>query len=225
MDSKIFFDPWIGKNYKSEFNLFKKKILVVGNSHYCKPWCSDCGNHEHHPGCFDFTKKVIRNYLDISHNGSWKKTFSTFVNAMLNKSSSIAERTLFFESIAFYNFLQIAAGENPYSTKEYDYANNRYIDAFYEVVDRILPDVVICWGKQVWNALSNGWNICGEAEKGAGVKVVDTIFNHYKIYHYRHHKILLIGVQHPSCGFARNFHYQIFSELILKIKPMAKQPI
>lgn len=215
MGSKIFFDPWVGDKFGSKLSMFNKKILVLGDSHYCDS-CEDCGNRELHPDCIDFTKQVVRNYLDVNHKAAWKKTFSTFVNSMLNKSTSDEDRTIFFESIAFYNFLQVAAGEDPYSTRNFNYTHERYLEAFYEVIDKTLPDVVICWGGRVWDALPNNWNNYGEAEKGLGVKIDGDVFKNYLIYPFKgDHKILLIGIQHPSISFARDFHYRIFSSLIM----------
>ena len=37
----VFFKPWVGKDY-STGGIFKKKILVVGESHYCDG-CNYCG--------------------------------------------------------------------------------------------------------------------------------------------------------------------------------------
>lgn len=214
MANNIFFDPWVGDKYGSELSIFREKILILGNSHYCDI-CEDCGNRELHPDCVDFTKRVVRVYLDTSQKDTWKKTFSTFVNCMLNKSTSNEERMEFFDSVAFYNYLQIAAGEDPYSTGQYDYTDVRYLEAFYEVVDKIQPDVVICWGNKVWEALPNNWNNYGEAKEGLGIKIDGDVFNKYLTYPYEDgHKILLIGVQHPSQAFPRDYYHHVFSELI-----------
>ncbi len=82
----VFFEPWVGDKYDIEFSMFRKKVLIVGNSHYCEK-CEDCGNRELHPDCIDFTKHVIKDYLDKNHKATWKKTFSTFVNSMFNNGS------------------------------------------------------------------------------------------------------------------------------------------
>lgn len=214
MINEVFFDPWVGKNYGTERSIFNKKVLILGDSHYCK-CCEGCGNRTLHPDCTDFTRKVVIDYLDPAHKADWKSTYSTFINSMLNKSTSTEERADFFESVVFYNFLQISAGEDPYSTKQYDYTDDRYLRAFYDVIDKTLPDVVICWGGKLWDTLPNNWNNYGEAEKGAGININNDVFGKYYTYPYRGDKrILLIGVRHPSMGFARDYHHQIFSKLI-----------
>lgn len=218
MFENVFFDPWIGKNYGTELSIFRKKILILGNSHYCED-CEDCGNRELHPDCTDLTRRVIIDYLDPEHKAYWKSTFSTFINSMYNKPTSIKERRNFFESISFYNYLQIAAGEDPYSTEKYDYTDDRYLKAFYEVINKTLPDVVICWGNKLWDLLPDNWGDHGEAEKGTGINVGNDVFTKYYTYPYKDDKkIMLIGIRHPSMAFSRDYHYQIFSELIFSHK-------
>ncbi len=39
---KPFFQPFIGKDYPRG-GIFRKRILVVGDSHYCEERCVGCG--------------------------------------------------------------------------------------------------------------------------------------------------------------------------------------
>lgn len=215
MNTNIFFDPWIGENYGTDQAHFNKKILILGNSHYCDD-CIDCGNRDLKPECTEFTKTVVKDYLDPSHVASWKKTFSTFINSMFGRSVSDLERKDFFDSVAFYNYLQVAAGEDAYSTGNYNFAESRHLNAFYEVLNNVEPDVVISWGSKVWDTLPDAWNDYGEADKGNDIVIGDQIFNKYYTYPYNNRKILLIGVRHPSVGYSTEFHHAIFSDLIFE---------
>ena len=58
----IFFHPHIGLNYHQPA-LFPKRILVLGESHYCGDACADCGSQAH-PECANFTRKVVADYLN-----------------------------------------------------------------------------------------------------------------------------------------------------------------
>ena len=215
MKTNIFFDPWIGENYGTDKAMFSKKILVLGNSHYCGE-CDDCGKRDLHSKCADFTKNVINDYLNPSHVASWKKTFSTFINSMFGRLTSEQERKDFFDSVVFYNYLQVSAGEDAYSTGNYNFAKNRHLNAFYEVLNNVGPDVVVSWGSKVWDALPDNWNNYGETDKGNGIRIGNQLFKNYYTYPYNNRKILLIGVRHPSVGYSTEFHYGIFSELIFK---------
>ena len=44
-----FFSPRIGKDY-ARGGIFGKRILVLGESHYCGTGCADCGECGKHPG-------------------------------------------------------------------------------------------------------------------------------------------------------------------------------
>jgi len=210
MKTAIFFDPCVGKNYGSELSIFKQKLLIVGNSHYCGK-CPDCGDRDI-CGCGPtLTQKAVSVYLDPKDKSKWKKTYSTFINSFFGKPTSLLERQAFFDSVAFYNFLQVSAGEDPYSTSQYDFKEKRHLDAFYEVLDSIMPDVVVCWGDTVWDILPNNWNAFGEAERGVGIQIGDTVFKNYLIYPYKDKKITLVGVKHPSQGYGSDFHHKVLS--------------
>lgn len=215
MTTNIFFDPWIGSAYGTDASLFKNRILVLGASHYCES-CDDCGDRDKYQACSNLTKNVIKDYLNPEHQGPWKKTYSTFINSMLGKSSTNEEQIDFFNSVVFYNYLQISAGEDPYSARQYDYSDPKYLNAFYEVLDMVLPEFVICWGNDVWNALPDNWNNCGEAKKGAEFLVGNQKYSKYQDYPYKNNtNITLLGVRHPSIGYGRDYHNEIFSKLIL----------
>ena len=44
----LFFSPRIGKDY-ARGGIFSKKVLAVGESHYCGTVCADCGVCGKHP--------------------------------------------------------------------------------------------------------------------------------------------------------------------------------
>ena len=188
--------------------------MVLGNSHYCDT-CDVCGDRSRvAQKCTKFTRDTaIAAYLDPEDHSSWKPTYTTFINSLLGKQSSLDDRQAVFDSIVFYNYLQVAAGKDAYSTRLYDYNHVRHLHAFYEVLDEHLPNVVISWGSKVWDALPDNWGY-GDAQKGIGLAVGEKVFNRYQTYPYKDTKILLIGVHHPCVGYGREFHYQIFSQLI-----------
>ena len=79
----VFFRPWIGKNYQSG-GIFQKKILVVGESHYCDG-CEECGLKFKPQGCDALnTSGVVREFLD-GCKSNWTKTFTKFERSLVNK--------------------------------------------------------------------------------------------------------------------------------------------
>lgn len=205
MDSNITFKPWIGKNYGEDTSIFNKRTLILGGSHYLE----DTTPNE---DISEFTNEIIDLYFNPSEKGKWKKTFSTFINSIFNKNADPQERRAFFDSIIFYNYLQEGAGDSPYNAGKSNYGADRHFNAFKEILNAHKPETIIAWGDLVWNALPNDWGF-GEADKGKGILISGKEFLTYYNYPYQDTKILLIGTHHPSIGYSRDYHHQIFREL------------
>lgn len=63
MANNIFFQSFVGKDY-ADGGIFGKRIMVLGESHYCDDGCADCGDCRLHRECMGFTQGVLRDYLD-----------------------------------------------------------------------------------------------------------------------------------------------------------------
>lgn len=220
MFTNVFFNPVAGKNYATKESLFSKKILVLGDSHYCDCECTSretCGDKLLHPDCLNFTEEIINMYLNPECNGtrfSWKRSYSRFINSMYGHSANQEERESFFDSIVFYNFLQNAAGKNWNDANNYDHGQNQHLKAFYVVLDNYMPDVVISWGNRLWNTLRNDWGY-GEAEKKP-LTINNEEFHSRYYYPYKNKIIMLIGATHPSSSkFGNTFYHELFKHLEL----------
>lgn len=55
MSSNIFFQPFVGKDYANG-GIFGKRIMILGESHYCDESCTDCGDCQLHRECMCFTQ-------------------------------------------------------------------------------------------------------------------------------------------------------------------------
>lgn len=162
----VFFEPWIGQNYKSS----DKKLLVVGDSHYCGG-CGGkitdrCGVHGNctfeymkEINCENFkvfTNKVVKLYLAYM-NGTGPK-YSWMGNTYLpfdriyfgHEDVTGEESSKLWNSIAFYQFLQTAwSGETSNTT----YQDEDYTDStplMVEVLETLRPDYMIVWGNRAW---------------------------------------------------------------------------
>ncbi len=54
MDRNIFFQPFVGMDYANG-GIFGKRIMILGESHYCDESCADCGDCRLHRECMGFT--------------------------------------------------------------------------------------------------------------------------------------------------------------------------
>ncbi len=180
----IYFEPWIGDDYW-DGGIFGTKILVIGNSHYCKSRddCSNCGIDG---GCFEyeecsnFTSSVVNDYLNRSYWQRWMGTFQKFERALYGNYTDEDDSRRIWNSIAFYNYLQTAVPEWNDSGYDEDYNNSE--DSFWEVLEELRPDYIIMWGGRVWD-MSPSYNgdDCYELEDGTSIP--------------------LLGIHHPSWRF------------------------
>ena len=60
----LFFRPWVGSAYSSG-GIFGKRVMILGESHYCEEGCTDCGNARVHPECCAFTNGVVSDVLTL----------------------------------------------------------------------------------------------------------------------------------------------------------------
>jgi hypothetical protein len=105
------FRPWVGSNYST--NGFQgKKILVLGESHYCTELCQNgrcfplCKKENMKEECFSQTESVIHDFVYYYSGEKYEQTFLCFERAILGKEASQQEREMFWEGIIFYNYLQ-----------------------------------------------------------------------------------------------------------------------
>lgn len=203
----VIFIPWIGKQY---FNggIFGKRILALGDSHYCQDNdCKTCGVLGSNPiemgDCRNLTCNTVKSFLDEESGfEGWHNTFKRFSGALAGgHKTTNEENCLIWDSISFYNFVQTAmqsASRSPYSKEAY----KKSLPIFWNVLDNLLPDLVIVWGKNAWNELPpGGWewvDISTEEDIAAGR------YNDGKS------NALFLLITHPSAGLG----YDIWPNVI-----------
>jgi len=147
--------PWVGSSYKTT-SLDNKKLLVLGESHYC----GDCDNCKNYTVKCDFTTWVIRNYLSYK-NGENKfarsmNTFTKFTNVFFGKHCNKEIINNFWNAIVFYNYV-LKSTKGPRESPTYEMFKNSE-PAFFEIIKEYNPDVIIIWGKRLWENLpKNGY--------------------------------------------------------------------
>jgi len=200
----LFFKPWIGENYLST-GISGKKILVLGESHICGEGCSDCGNSTEHPECNVFTNNAVKYFLNYkSGKGEferWMNTFTKFGNVFYNKSLSSDETVSFWNSIAFYNYVQYSTDKSRVSPRNDEFAKSS--TAFFEILQSYKPDIVFVWGERLWDQLPDG------GEFGEEISVENV--NSGRLYYYSidKNRIPIYMVNHPSSS-AFNYSWHTF---------------
>lgn len=203
--SEINFKPWVGKKYLSEgYN--GKRILVLGESHYCKDvleqdgrcWPS-CQKENMKDDCFSQTEDVV-DYFVYNYSGEgYLQTFLCFERAVLGKELTQEERESFWQSVMFYNYIQYSqSGPRIAPHPEY-WAMSE--PAFKELLKEYLPDYIIVWGVRLYNGLPD-WG--GEHTL---LQISENDYADVWIYNIDGKKIPALKVYHPSTPIGKSWPY------------------
>lgn len=194
----VFFKPWVGKDYDSG-GIFDKRILVLGESHYCGE-CDDCGNPANSGECAEFTtENCVKPYLN-GEAGRWGATFKKFEQTMVDGKIDDTLRKAIWNSIIFYNFLQVSKSQPREGVLWDEY--RRSDNAFFEVLEKYRPELIIAWGvSRMYYNMPGGdkWEIGEE-------KIVDDYSVRNGFYKLSDGtKVRIIWIYHPSTGFSSDW--------------------
>ena len=192
----VIFTPWVGKNY-FEHGYRNKKIMVLGESHYCKKceeegkkcWATKkkkCNEREYHINLFLQYKNGKGEFEP------WFNTFTKFTNIFVNSNKG-EDINNFWDSIIFYNYVQtpIEGARTPPTPEMFENS----IKPFFEILKKYEPDVIFVWGRRLWESLPYECFLAGK-----------TIFNKPSGFYKNGTKnIHTFCIKHPSSGFDKKF--------------------
>lgn len=181
--------------------------MVLGDSHYCGEPCMECGIKVNCK-CNEFTTQVINEYLD--HNNEregWMSTYLKFERSLVNHETTPEESVKVWNSLLFYNFLQVAmhGPRQAGTTEQYRSAKG----PFFAIIDKYQPDLLIVWGVRLWKNLPSERWIDGE-----DIQVDGYIINngYYQLSNGR--KVRAICVYHPSASYNWDYWYKVIDKFL-----------
>ncbi len=179
--------PYIGNFYFTK----PKRILIVGHNHYCAnpdiEWTSS------------ITIEKMSEYLqarrtkDKTQIDADLRSFLYFELAVNGEETTSEEAMLFWDSVAFYNYVQFPnTTEDKIKVMKDEQYRGSY-DAFFETLRFLKPDYIIAWG------ITNYEKMPPQHAENLDFK------NQYAcIYHLDgQHDIRVLGIHHPCQGFSR----------------------
>ncbi|MDO4462232.1 MAG: hypothetical protein Q4C30_07035 [Bacteroidia bacterium] len=194
----INFLPFVGSQYTAR-QLFNKRIMVLGDSHYC------ANPQDAVP---TLTQDIINYYLNpYSENEGWMQTYRKFERSLVNHETSPDESISIWNSLLFYNFLQVPLSGPRVAGTSADYHNAA--PAFFEVLDKYSPEVIIVWSKRLWDNLPNQrWS-----------PAPDIIYDNYHISNGFYSlsngsQAKAFYIYHPSTGYSWDWWYQAIKRAI-----------
>lgn len=191
------FLPWVGENYGRSKLFGHNRLLIIGASHY--EWCRKCWDEHIERGPDTTCRCVVDGYQEggIQH-------FRNIEYAFLNQRCEPAGREAFWQSIAYYNFVQRmvghwsgggrAAAPTPEMWRE-----GR--DLFPKVIRTLKPDFVVVLGRTVWEQMP-------EQESGTLLSSITKSERTIEACIYKvGRKVVLAGVvRHPARGLGKPWH-------------------
>ena len=175
-----------------------KKVLVLGESHYCDEDLSD-------EELSSFTREVLDCYLKSEERYSWMRTFLKFERALSNADTNIDSKSI-WNHLMFYNYLQC-----PLRGLRMADDSRRYEDAttpFFAILKKYKPDYIIVWGRRLFVNLPSE-----NVQEGEYMPSIEINIWSYQI---DGHTIMVLPVVHPSGGFLWGYWHEVIVELLKK---------
>lgn len=175
-----------------------KKVLVLGESHYCDEDLSD-------EELSSFTREVLDCYLKSEERYSWMRTFLKFERALSNADTNIDSKSI-WNHLMFYNYLQC-----PLRGLRMAGDSRRYEDAttpFFAILKKYKPDCIIVWGRRLFVNLPSE-----NVQEGEYMPSIEINIWSYQI---DGHTIMVLPVVHPSGGFLWGYWHEVIVELLKK---------
>ena len=207
MPNNIFFQPFVGKDYANG-GIFGKRIMILGESHYCDEGCCDCGNCRLHGECTGFTQGVIKDYLDENkERQDWMRTFVKFERSLVGKETDQTLRLMIWNSVVFFNYLQVAMGgpREAGTSAQYRQAG----EALFCMMERYQPEYLIAWGNRLWDKLPGERWTDGRDIIVDGYRVATGT---YTLASGRRVKVM--AVNHPSVGYSWDYWHRVITEFL-----------
>lgn len=134
-------------------------------------------------------------------------TFLKFERSLVGHETDYNESLRIWNSVLFYNYLQVLLSGPREAGTDRQYADSA--DAFYEVLNRYRPEIIIVWGKRVWQHLPwTGWSE-GDAWCVDGYEVDNGWYTLRD-----DSKVRVVCVYHPSVGYSWDYWYKVISKVL-----------
>lgn len=189
---ELTFQPYVGKRYENG-GIFDQRITILGESHYGSV-----------PDVHT-TSKVLSKYLNENNpREGWMNTFLKFERSLVGRVTTHEDSKEIWESLLFYNYLQVLlSGPREYGTAQ-QYRDS--IEAFFEVLNKYKPDVLIVWGKRLWQKLPWGnWT----EESPLCIDGYDVDNGIYTLPD--GHQVRTLCVYHPSAGYSWDYWFKVIN--------------
>lgn len=205
--SGVRFLPWIGENYENGISYDEngiiqygtpenkgKKILVLGESHYCA---------DEKDATEDLTRSVIKDFIDPdSVFEPYKNTYTKFERALAGKTLVKEEQKGLWEHVVFYNYVQRPLSGARITPTQEDFKISE--TPFWKILSVLKPDLIIVLGKRLYI------NLPQQGFRGEDIEVMDDFVETWVL----NDEIKMLPIIHPA---APMFIPTVWNDVIVKL--------
>ena len=199
-DNAIFFEPWIGADYRRLQDQLNRRVLqpdtwaypfhVIAESHYGEA-------HENVPG---LTRRIVEDCGFHSNHGKCSAFFAKLLKIVSAEEHPELERADHWRKLAFSNFIQdLLSGPRIAPNREQWDRGRR---AFPEQLKLSTPQVLLVAGQRLWRELPTDFSF--PLEPMQSLRRPDVWVNEARAYIYEvggvRHMTIAVYVIHPSAG-------------------------
>ena len=190
------FDPWRGEFYGRPNDLgLPSCLLILGESHYGGPE--------------EYRRSLTREVIEDQWSGHSYRYFTTVQRAVLGPSKEVGTED-FWQSVAFYNFIQRLVGEKP-RDRPTPHMWKEAADRFRETLNCLEPTHMIVTGFELWDCLRDFGPPRDDVPEDEVATIRKLVPDRFKtddqkrrgwLGRYRHGsgKCLAVKIEHPSSG-------------------------
>lgn len=191
------FLPWVGRYYSK--GIAGKRIIVLGESHYC------ASVKDAIP---ELTINIIKDLFDPnSEHEGYKNTYTKFERALTGKPLSFAEKEEIWNSVLFYNYVQVPLSGARIAPTSEEFASSE--TAFFEILEEYQPDYLLVWGQRLYKNLPrHGYQLPDlqiSAEEG---------FETWAYALSNCHTVQVLPIIHPSAAFVPEYWHKVIQAFI-----------
>lgn len=139
--NNIQFKPWIGPQYATQ-GIEGLRILILGESHY-----GDEG--EEYEDC---TSDVVKEWAIEKRLAFFTKIAKSVLRLPAEEYITDEQKAIFWNSVAFYNYIQKFVGDEPRQRPSYDMWDPSK-NAFIQTIKQIKPQLCVVFGYELWGNL------------------------------------------------------------------------
>lgn len=218
---KVKFHPWVGDKYEYGIKGFDengkivygtpddpgKKILVLGESHYCAELADAIS---------ELTKIIIADLIDpFSGWEPYKNTYTKFIKSLTGYTDDLEfeDKKEAWKHIAFYNYVQEPMTGARISPTTDEFKKSK--EAFWEILNELKPDLIIVWGNRLYNNLPKNGKQLEDLEVFIDKDLYCSEIWSYSIPMDKGSKCIpVLYIKHPSSGYITTFWSIVINKFI-----------